>query len=107
MLYGNSKTDVVSAPDSGQPRSYQDQKDCQRLWPGGAEVYLVGVNQSDKEEKRAQRDGPSQHGFHQQHCPAAQQEDMNEQPEDKTRENVCKFQIKRAKQHCSNTQRDN
>lgn len=50
----------------------------------GAEFDLVAVDQSDKEKQWAERDGTSQHGFHQQHCPTAQQEDMDEQPEDAT-----------------------
>lgn len=45
----------------------------------GAELYLVAVDQSDEEEQWAERDGTSQHSFHQQHCPTAQQEDMDKQ----------------------------
>lgn len=47
----------------------------------GAELYLVTVYQSDEEEQRAERDGTSQHGLNQQHCPTAQQEDVDKQPE--------------------------
>lgn len=49
---------------------------------------LVAVNQSDEEEEWAERDGTSQHSFHQQHCPAAQQEDVDKQPADTTERRV-------------------
>lgn len=42
------------------------------------------MDQGDEEKQRAERDGACQHGFDQQHCPAAQQENMDEQPDDKT-----------------------
>lgn len=42
---------------------------------------LVAVNQSDEKKQGAERDGPGEDGFDQQHCPTAQQEDVDEQPE--------------------------
>lgn len=48
----------------------------------GTGFDLVAVDQSDKEKQRAERDGPRQHGFHQQHGPTAQQEDVDKQPEE-------------------------
>lgn len=54
----------------------------------GAEFYLVAVDQSDEEKQWAERDDTSQHSFHQQHCPTAQQEDMDKQPEDTAERNT-------------------
>lgn len=60
----------------------------------GAELYLVAVDQSDKEKQWAERDGTSQHGFHQQHCPTTQQEDVDKQPEDTERSTTHVTKIK-------------
>lgn len=51
-------------------------------------MYLVAVNQSDKEKQRTERDGPGQDSFDQQHCPAAHEEDMDKQPEDRQKHNA-------------------
>lgn len=53
--------------------------------PQCAEWYLVAVNQSDKEKQRAERYGPSQDSFDQQHCPTSHHENMDKQPEDTDR----------------------
>lgn len=78
LLYGDTKTDIIrvqllSYDNPGQIWTNKTVKGLSQ----GAEVFLVAVNQGDKEEERAQRDGTSQHSFHQQHCPTAQQEDMD------------------------------
>lgn len=44
--------------------------------PGG----LVAVDQRDKQKQRAESDGTRQYRLHQQNCPAAQEEDVDEQP---------------------------
>lgn len=68
-----------SASDLWQPQS----KAAQGL-SKGAEFYSVAVDQIDEEKQRAERNGTSQHGFHQQHRPTAQQEDVDKQPEHTT-----------------------
>lgn len=42
--------------------------------------FLVTVNQGDEQKQRTQRDGPGHYCFHQEDCPAAKQEHVNEQP---------------------------
>lgn len=59
----------------------------------GAEYHLVAVDQSDEQKQWAKRDGTGQHSFHQQHCPTAQQEDVDKQPAD-TANNYVKEQNK-------------
>lgn len=41
--------------------------------------FLVTVNQGDEQKQRTQRDGPGHYCFHQEDCPAAKQEHVNEQ----------------------------
>lgn len=65
-----------------------------------AEVYLVAVDQSDKEKQRAERYGPSQDSFDQQHCPTAHQEDMDKQPEDTDRNIRQVTMIKTKTEQC-------
>lgn len=112
MLYGDSKTDVVSAPDSRQSRSYQDQKDCQRLRPGGGGWGLFSWSEPEWQRGKVSRERWPQSARLSpatlSSCPTGRHERTTWR---QNRENVCKFQIKRAKQHCwdhpSNTQRDN
>lgn len=44
---------------------------------------LVAVDEGDEEKQWAEGDGPRQDSFHQQHCPTAQQEEVDKQPKDK------------------------
>lgn len=45
-------------------------------------LNLVAVDQRDKQKQRAESDGTCQYRLHQQNCPAAQEEDVYEQPAD-------------------------
>lgn len=38
------------------------------------------MDKGDEQKQRAERDGTSEDGFDQQHCPAAQEEDVDKQP---------------------------
>lgn len=63
------------ASDSWQPLSSLDQKDHWQIMTG----CLVAVDQRDEQKQWAESDGTCQHRFHQQNCPAAQKEDVDEQ----------------------------
>lgn len=45
-------------------------------------LSLVAVDECDEQKQRAESDGTCQHRLHQQHCPATQEEDVDEQPAD-------------------------
>lgn len=57
------------------------------------------MNQIDEEKHRAERNGTSQHSFHQQHRPTAQQEDVDKQPEDTTERHNVTFNVKEQNNH--------
>lgn len=59
-------------------------------------IKLVAVDQRDEQKQRAESDSTRQYRLHQQNCPTAQEEDVDEQPAEtktKTQPKIVKSQF--------------